>query len=93
MKIILKSTFSDLEIDPTEIPSEVLEQLLAALRYGHPTGHDAVEAIIRNCRSNALARQGKPKSAENTDKMKPSENMGETEGPDNYRAFSRRGAQ
>jgi hypothetical protein len=55
MKIILKSTFSDLEIDPAEIPDAVLEQLLAAIRYGHPTGHDAVEAIIRGCRSNALA--------------------------------------
>jgi hypothetical protein len=59
MKIILKSTFSDLEIDPAEIPDAVLEQLLAAKRYGHPTGHDAVEAIIRDCRSNA--RQVKSK--------------------------------
>jgi hypothetical protein len=55
MKIILKATHYDIEIDPEEIPSEVLEQLLAAVRYGHPTGHDAVEAIIRGCRSNALA--------------------------------------
>jgi hypothetical protein len=60
MKIILKSTFSDLEIDPAEIPDAVLEQLLAAIRYGHPTGHDAVEEIIRNCRNNA-PRQGKLK--------------------------------
>jgi hypothetical protein len=58
MKIILKSTHYDLEIDPTEIPDAVLGQLLEALRYGHPTGHDAVEEIVRNCRSNAPTRQG-----------------------------------
>jgi hypothetical protein len=61
MKIILKSTHYDLEIDPIEIPDAVLEQLLAGVRYGHPTGHDAVEAIIRGRRNNALAQQGKHK--------------------------------
>jgi hypothetical protein len=61
MKIILKSTHYDLEIDPIEIPSEVLDQLLTGVRFGHPTGFDAVEGIIRNCRSNALAQQGKHK--------------------------------
>jgi hypothetical protein len=48
-----------MEIDPAEIPDEALGQLLEALRYGHPTGHDAVEAIIRDCRN--TARQGKLK--------------------------------
>jgi hypothetical protein len=59
VKIILKSTHYDMEIDPAEIPDEALGQLLEALRYGHPTGHDAVEAIIRDCRN--TARQGKLK--------------------------------
>jgi hypothetical protein len=63
LRITIKATHYNLEFGPEEVPGAAFNGLLEAIRQGFPVANDIIDAIVRDCCSNALAQQEKPKQS------------------------------